>query len=324
MADDRTPGGAGAAGRPGLRLEVAGGTATIRIDNPAKRNAMTVPMWRQLPVLLDRLAADPGVRVLVLTGAGDTFCAGADIGTLDELLGIGPLEGTGPVRADGPAGSTEDGQAAMVVAENHLAAFPKPTIAEIRGHCVGGGCQLAVACDLRIAAEGTRFGVPPARLGVVYPLPTTRRLVELVGPAAAKYLLYSAELVDTAHAARIGLVDEVVPADRLADRVRALAATLADRSLLTQSAAKEYVALASAARYDGGTDPGAGADRVAYWEREMRTAGDLTEGVAAFHERRPPIFSWSPHDADPAPGNPGRTPGEPGRTSGGPGQTPAG
>ncbi|MFB6397086.1 enoyl-CoA hydratase/isomerase family protein [Polymorphospora lycopeni] len=284
MADDRTLGGDRAAGRPGLGLDVAGGTATIRIDNPAKRNAMTVRMWRELPVLLDRLAADPRVRVLVLTGAGDTFCAGADIGSLDELLGVG--------------GDGGDGQIAAVVAETALAAFPKPTIAEIRGHCVGGGCQLAVACDLRIAADGTRFGIPPARLGVVYPLPTTRRLVELVGPAAAKYLLYSAELVDTAHAARIGLVDEVVPADGLADRVRALAATLAERSLLTQSAAKEYVALASAARH-GGADPGVG--RAAYWEREMRTAGDLAEGVAAFHERRAPRFTWNPPGAGQTP-----------------------
>lgn len=277
MAHDPTP----PAG-PGLGLEIDGGTATIRIDNPTKRNAMTVEMWQRLPVLLDRLAADPRVRVLVLTGAGDTFCAGADIGALDELLGVS-------LAAD--PGRDPGGHRATILAENRLAAFPKPTIAEIRGHCVGGGCQLAVACDLRIAAEDARFGVPPARLGVVYPLPTTRRLVELIGPAAAKYLLYSAEPVDAGYAARIGLVNEVVPAGQLTDRVRALAATIADQSLLTQSAAKEFVTLASTERFD--TEP-ANLARIEYWDRQMLTAGDLVEGVTAFHQRRAPKFTWTP------------------------------
>ncbi|GAB3856750.1 hypothetical protein GCM10029963_53650 [Micromonospora andamanensis] len=125
----------------GLVVEVAGAVATVVIRNPGRRNAMTPAMWRQLPVLLDGLEVDPAVRVVVLTGADGTFCAGADLGDLDELLAAG------------------DGSIA-VVAEERLATFAKPTVAVVRGACVGGGCQLAVACDLRIAAADARFGVP--------------------------------------------------------------------------------------------------------------------------------------------------------------------
>src|SRR6185369_2798694 len=153
------------------------------------RNAMTVAMWSALPGILDGLAADPAVKVVVLAGAGGTFCAGADI---NDAAAIG-REGQGSV---------------AVLAEEALAAFPKPTIARISGYCVGGGCQLAVACDLRFAAAGARIGVPPAKLGIVYPAATTRRLVELIGPSAAKFLLCSADPVDAVRAAAMGLVDE--------------------------------------------------------------------------------------------------------------------
>ena len=182
-----------------LTVEVTGPVATVVISNPARRNAMTAAMWRQLPELLDRLEPDPDVRALVLTGAGDAFCAGADLGDLAELLDAGDAS-------------------IAVAAEERLARFAKPTVAAIRGACVGGGAQLAVACDLRIAADGARFGVPPARLGLVYPAPTTRRLARLVGPSAAKHLLFTAELIDAERALRIGLVDEVLPVDRLAAR----------------------------------------------------------------------------------------------------------
>ncbi|MFI6229941.1 enoyl-CoA hydratase/isomerase family protein [Micromonospora echinospora] len=246
----------------GLTVEVAGPVATVVIGNPTRRNAMTPDMWRQLPLLLDRLEADPAVRVLVLTGAGETFCAGADLGDLDEVLAAGD-------------------HSVAVVAEERLAAFAKPTVAAVRGACVGGGCQLAVACDLRIAATDARFGVPPARLGVVYQTPATRRLAALVGPATAKYLIFTGELVDAERAARVGLVDEVVPVDRLADRTAGLTGTIALRSQLSIVAAKEIV--------DGRAD----VDRVARWHREALASGEAREGVAAFHERRPARFTWT-------------------------------
>ncbi|HEY6595827.1 MAG TPA: enoyl-CoA hydratase-related protein [Asanoa sp.] len=249
---------------PVLRLDVDGHTATITIVNPDHRNAMTIAMWRELPILLSAAARDERVRVLVLTGAGDTFSAGADLLNVDQLLQSGDT----------------------VAAEEALATLPKPTIARIRGHCVGGGCQLAVACDLRIAAEDARFGVPPARLGIVYTVETTRRLVALVGPATAKFLLYTADLVDAPRASPAGLTDEVVPVDELDTRVKVLADTIASRSALTIAAAKEIVDLAAS----GVEAP----ERAAYWLSEMRRSGEAAEGVAAFVERRPPRFEWVP------------------------------
>ncbi|QIQ01624.1 enoyl-CoA hydratase/isomerase family protein [Streptomyces liangshanensis] len=244
---------------PQLLHSVADGIATVVIHHPAKRNAMTTRMWRDLPPLLGRLAPDPAVRALVLTGEGAHFCAGADISTLRE--------------------PGEDPRSLAVAAEDALAAFPKPTLAAVRGACVGGGCQLAAACDLRFAEEGARFGVTPARLGIVYAASSTRRLASLVGPATAKYLLFSAELIDTERALRTGLVDEVLPVGELDARVGRFARVLVARSQLTQAAAKEF-----AAGLEG---------RDAYWTEQARGSGDTAEGVAAFLERREPRFSWT-------------------------------
>lgn len=241
---------------------VADSTATVVLSNPAKRNAMTTGMWRELPALLGRLAVDPEVRALVLVGEGPTFCAGADISSLRE--------------PEDAAGGTP--QELAVRAENALAAFPKPTLAAVRGYCVGGGCQLAAACDLRFAEEGALFGVTPAKLGIVYPSSSTRRLSSLVGPAAAKYLLFSGELIDTERALRTGLVDEVLPEGQLDKRVAEFTRVLVSRSQLTQAAAKEFA--------DGRTD------RDAHWAAQQRGSGDTAEGVAAFLERRAPRFGW--------------------------------
>ncbi|MFF1558387.1 enoyl-CoA hydratase/isomerase family protein [Streptomyces sp. NPDC058279] len=238
---------------------VADGVATVVISHPAKRNAMTAAMWRALPGLLSELADDVSVRVVVLTGAGPTFCAGADITSL-----------TGD----------EDPQALSVAAEDALAAFPKPTIAAIRGYCVGGGSQLAAACDLRFAEAGAEFGVTPAKLGIVYPASSTRRLAALVGPATAKYLLFSAELIDAEHALRAGFLNELLPVGELDKRVAEFARALTSRSRLTQAAAKEFA--------DGRTD------RDAYWAAQAAGSGDTAEGVAAFLERRAPVFTWTP------------------------------
>lgn len=244
---------------PQLLHTVADSVATVVVRHPAKRNAMTAAMWRALPPLLDTLAADADVRALVLTGEGGTFCAGADISTLRE--------------------SPEEAQGLAVLAEEALAAFPKPTLAAIRGHCVGGGSQLAAACDLRFAAEGSLFGVTPAKLGIVYPASSTRRLVSLVGPSAAKYLLFSGELIDAERALRTGLVDEVLPEGELDKRVGEFTRILVSRSQLTQAAAKEFA--------NGLTD------RDAHWSEQARDSGDTAEGVAAFLERRRPRFTWT-------------------------------
>ncbi|OPG08454.1 enoyl-CoA hydratase [Streptomyces sp. GKU 895] len=244
---------------PQLQHGVTGSVATVVIRHPEKRNAMTAAMWRSLPPLLDTLAADPAVRALVLTGEGGTFCAGADISTL--------------------RGSPEEAQGLAVAAEEALAAFPKPTLAAIRGHCVGGGAQLAAACDLRFAEEGALFGVTPAKLGIVYPASSTRRLVALVGPSPAKYLLFSGELIDAERALRTGLVDEVLPEGELDKRVAEFTRVLVSCSQLTQAAAKEFA--------NGVTG------RDDHWVEQARGSGDTAEGVAAFLERRQPCFTWT-------------------------------
>ncbi len=195
----------------------------------------------------------------MLTGEGGTFCAGADISTL---------------RAEPSAA-----QALSVLAEEALAAFPKPTVAAVRGHCVGGGAQLAAACDLRFAEEGALFGVTPAKLGIVYPASATRRLVSLVGPGTAKYLLFSGELIDAERALRTGFVDELLPEGELTKRVAEFTRVLVSRSQLTQASAKEFA--------NGRTD------RDGYWADQARGSGDTAEGVTAFLERREPRFTWT-------------------------------
>ncbi|MCH0567379.1 MULTISPECIES: enoyl-CoA hydratase/isomerase family protein [unclassified Streptomyces] len=244
---------------PQLLHSVTDSVATVVMCHPARRNAMTSAMWQALPPLLDTLAADGGVRALVLTGEGGTFCAGADITTLRE--------------------SPEQAQQLAARAEEALTAFPKPTLAAVRGHCVGGGTQLAAACDLRFAEEDALFGVTPAKLGIVYPPASTRRLVSLVGPATAKYLLFSGELIDAGRALRSGLADEVLPQGGLGKRVAEFTRILVSRSQLTQAAAKEFA--------DGRTD------RNAHWAGQARGSGDAAEGVAAFLERRQPRFTWT-------------------------------
>ncbi len=246
----------------GFGLTVEEHVATLTFDRPAKRNALTAAMWRGLPGILADLARDSKIRVLVLTGAGRTFCSGADISEIHELR------------------DNDDDTGLTVAAERALMTFPKPAIAMIEGYCVGGGCQLALACDLRIAAAGALFGVTPAKLGVVYPLSSTRRLAEIAGPATAKLLLFSADLITADHALRARLVDEVCPPEELRERVYGLAATIAGRSRLTLTAAKRVI------------DGGAGEAEVRAWQREARESGELAEGVRAYREGRSPGFSW--------------------------------
>ncbi|GJF34452.1 enoyl-CoA hydratase [Kitasatospora sp. NE20-6] len=253
-------------GVAGLGAELDGPVATLVLDRPARRNAMTLAMWQGLPGVLERLAAVPAVRVLLVTGAERTFCAGADIAELSEVY-------ADPARADAY-------HAQNVAAEEALAAFPHPTVAVVHGACVGGGCQLAVACDLRFAAHDARFGITPAKLGVVYPAVPTVRLAGLVGPARAKYLLFSGELVTAERAERFGLVDEVLPATELDGRAAEFARLLAKRSPQSIGAVKAALAV----------PPQEAAAAVAPWERASRAAPDVREGLAAFLERREPRF----------------------------------
>jgi enoyl-CoA hydratase/carnithine racemase len=254
-----------------LTVEKDGAVAVLTINRPEKRNAMSAAMWAALPGLLAELAADRGVRVLVVTGAGESFCAGADIG--DLLSGPDPADPMAEVRRDNLAAQTA------------LRSFPHPTIAAVRGHCIGGGVELAAACDLRFCDGTATFGVTPAKVGVVYAPASTKALMDLVGPATTKYLLFSGELLDAATALRVGLVDRLLTAEELDAEVRRFADLLASRSALTQRATKEVVC-ALATGDDGQTE-------AARWYRETIASGELAEGVRAFAERRPPSFPWA-------------------------------
>lgn len=247
-----------------LRLDTEGAVARLRIDRAAKRNAFDQAMWELLPVLVERAMADPAVRVLVLGAAEPgAFSAGADIAEF-------------AAGARDPAWRAAN-QAAIARAMETLAAAPKPTIARIEGDCVGGGCGLALACDLRVATSAARFGITPARLGLVYSLHDTKLLVDLVGPAQAKRILFTAALIDAGEAHRIGLVDML---DADAD---ALAATIAANAPHTLREAKAMVR-----RILGGQSADDAATRALF--AEAFTSADFEEGVSAFLAKRAPVF----------------------------------
>jgi enoyl-CoA hydratase/carnithine racemase len=258
----------GATATDTLLLDYDGPVATLTINRPGRLNAVTFAMFSRLPALLAEAEAADGVRVLVLRGAGrKSFSAGADISEFETAR-------TTPQQA-----AVYDD--AVLAAEEALATFPAPTIAAIHGYCYGGGCALALACDLRFASSGARFAITPAKLGIVYPLRATKRLVDAVGPSRAKFILMSGMDIDAARAAAIGLVDEVD--DDVDTAVRDFTEILASRSGVTQRAAKQTVARV----LDGVT-----ADDDA--QTALRDAAlafpDYAEGVRAFLERRPPKF----------------------------------
>jgi enoyl-CoA hydratase/carnithine racemase len=251
-----------------LLLDRDGPVATLTINRPDRLNAVTFAMFSRLPALLSEAEAMAGVRVLVLRGAGrKSFSAGADISEFATAR-------TTPQQA-----AVYDN--AVLAAEEALATFPAPTIAAIHGHCYGGGCALALACDLRFASSGARFAITPAKLGIVYPLRATRRLIDAVGPSRAKFILMSGLDIDAARAAAIGLVDEVD--DDVDAAVDDLAAILAGRSGVTQRAVKQTVARV----LDGAT---ADDDAQAALRDAALASPDYAEGVSAFLERRPPKF----------------------------------
>jgi enoyl-CoA hydratase/carnithine racemase len=250
-----------------LTLDVDGAVATLTIDRPAKRNAMSFEMWSALPGLMGKVEADDSVRALVIRGT-DHFSAGADISEFATL------------RA-GAEGARRYGDA-VHAGERAIAGLTKPTVAAVTGVCVGGGCELALACDLRIASADARFGITPAKLGIVYNFTSTKQLVDAVGPAWASQILFSAELLDAATALRIGLVNELHPAEEVVPRATALAETMASRAQVSVRGAKAIIS-----RIRDGHDED---DTIRDWYEASVTSADYAEGVKAFLDKREPRF----------------------------------
>lgn len=253
----------------GIRLDRDGATATLTLARPDKMNAISHAMWSAVPDVVAEVETDPAVRVLVLTGTGGHFSAGADIGEFREL------------RATPEGAAVYDD--AVEKAVRALTGMRKPSVAMVRGNCIGGGCQLSVACDFRFAARGSRFGITPAKLGIVYDFASTRRLVALVGPSHARYLLLSAQLLDADRAYGIGLVNEVVDDDGLEEATAGFVRTLCSRSQTSVRGMNEIIERIT----EGQRDSDATVEAI----RAGAVAGDdYAEGVAAFLERRAPRF----------------------------------
>lgn len=248
-----------------LRLEHDGPIARLLIDRADKRNAFTLAMWQALPRLLAEAAALPDLRLLLVQAAhpGGAFCAGADI---PELL-------ANKDDAEWLAAN----QAAINKAQHDLTRFPLPTIAWVEGDAVGGGCGLALACDLRIATPSARFGITPSKLGIVYPLHDVKLLIDLVGPGQAKRMLFSGQLLDADEAHRIGLVE------LLAGGPSCIKDAIVAASRHSTKAAKGFVRRV----LDGQTADDA--ETLAIFAAAF-AGQDFAEGAAAFVERRKPQF----------------------------------
>jgi enoyl-CoA hydratase/carnithine racemase len=248
-----------------------GAIGWITFNNPARHNAVSLAMWEALYEIVTDYAADDAIRVIVLQGAGEkAFVSGADISEFEEKRSS--------VETTRIYNQTSQ-RASLALKEVN-----KPTIAMIRGYCVGGGVSTAISCDLRIAAEGSRFAVPAAKLGLGYDFEGVRKLVDLVGPAFAREIFYTARQFSAEEALAMGLVNRVVPADGLESYVRDYAATIAGNAPLTVASIKTLVAQALK---DGS-------------ERDMKlcqevvnrcfASDDYREGRQAFMEKRKPQF----------------------------------
>lgn len=251
-----------------LLLERRERVAIITINRPEKRNALTVKIREEGAALLDELRNDDSVGVVVFTGAGDkAFIAGADIAEF--------------------AGRTATMQRDVMTSRslfNAIDSFPKPVIAMINGYCLGGGCELALACDIRIASETASFGQPEINLGIIPGGGGTQRLTRLVGEGKAMELILTGEIIDAKMAFSIGLVNQVFPADQLQAKTMEIANRIADKGPVALRLAKEAVKTASRALLDEGLRREVDLFALCF------STEDKDEGVKAFLEKRKAAF----------------------------------
>jgi enoyl-CoA hydratase len=252
-----------------LLVEHHGAVAWLTVNRPDVRNALSLELTRLLAQTLHTLSKRRTVRVFVLSGAGDrAFVSGADVREFREHL-------SSPERALGYDAAAEQLQSA-------LRAVPQPVIAMIGGHAVGSGCIVAASCDFRIAVHTAKFGIPVAKFGFIAPVPDTLRLVQLVGPAKAKWLLMTGRLIEAPEALAIGLIDQIVAPEKLRAAVEELASTLAANAPLTLKATKQMI--------EQLTGPTSDVRKGAAWYQEIFRSRDFQEGLDAFFAKRKPEF----------------------------------
>lgn len=249
-----------------------GGVGTVIFNNPERRNAVSLDMWEAFADYLEAFAQDPEVRVVVVTGAGGkAFVSGADISKFEDER------------------ASEEGvkryNKAVERGYSTAHTFPKPTIAMIRGYCIGGGMGLATCCDLRICSEGSKFAIPAAKLGLGYGFPGLKRLVDVVGPAFAKEIFFTARQFDATEAREMGLVNRVVPDAELETYVASYAAMISANAPLTVNSIK--VIVGETVKDESQRNLARCADLVA----QCFASQDYVEGRKAFMEKRKPVFT---------------------------------
>ena len=244
----------------------------VIFNNPERRNAVSLEMWEATARILDEFDRDKDVRVVVLTGAGDkAFVSGADISRFEDE------------RANEEAIVRYN--QTVERANTAVYDFPKPTIAMIRGYCVGGGVGLALSCDLRICSDDSRFAVPAAKLGLGYPFHGLKKLVDVVGISFAKEIFYTARQFDAEEARVMGLVNRVVPASELDAYVKNYAQMIGENAPLTIATTK--FTIGEVVKDEGKRDLAKSAAMV----KQCFESKDYTEGRRAFMEKRKPVFT---------------------------------
>ena len=246
-----------------------GAVGWLIFNNPERRNAVSVDMWEAIPRVLSQYESDPEVRVIVLAGAGDkAFVSGADISQFEKERSSADAVQRYEELAEGAAAK--------------LAGCDKPLVAMIRGYCLGGGMNIAVLCDIRIASDDARFGIPAAKMGLGYRASSMKNLADVVGAACAREIMITARQFSAAEAREMGLVNRIAAKENLEAVVKEYTDSISGNAPLTMRTAKRIIREISKVEYD--------AAKCKAWAKECFESEDYTEGRKAFMEKRKPVF----------------------------------
>ena len=249
-----------------ILTSVADGIATVTMNRPDKRNAMNGAILTGLRTAFDDLEDRRDVRVVVVRGAGPAFCAGMDLKEMESR------------------GGARDPEGDVVAVLQRVERSHHPTIALVHGDAIAGGCELALHCDLRVMADTARIGMPLARIGMIVPFPLGQKLIEVIGPAHTRHLLFTGRPIDGRRAHEIGMVHQVVPAADVEAAAGALARSIADNAPLSLAGMKAVIQRAVAAR------PAVTYDDLDAAALRARKSADASEGRRAMLEKRRPVF----------------------------------